>query len=374
MGDGIVSSAVPMASPRRPPPARTMPLAPWLRRNLFGNVGNAILTGLAVWALAVTLPGLIRWAVVDAVWSSHDPKACREAAGACWAVVAEKHRVMLFGTFPYDQHWRAMLAVAIVLALMVVSALRRFWSYRLCAAWVIAAAAVLILMLGGVFGLEPIGTHQWGGLPLTLLLFVGTIIGGMPAAILLALGRRSSLPAVRALCTGFIEIVRGVPLIAILFMASLMIPLFMPEGVSVDKVLRAQIGMIAFFAAYAAEIVRGGLQAIPREQYEAADAIGLGYRQSMTRIILPQALAITLPALMNDIIRAFKNTTFVSIIGLFDVLRATSTAIQDPVWTLFATEAYLFIALLYFAFCFTLSRYAAHIERGLAMGGRHEHG
>jgi general L-amino acid transport system permease protein len=363
-----VSSATPVNGPRRAPPLRQAPLLRWLRRNLFSNPGNAILTALAIWALTVTLPDFVRWAFIDAVWSSHDPKACRDTSGACWAVVAEKHRVMLFGTFPYDQHWRAVLAIGVILALMLVSAFRRFWSYGLFAAWLLGTAAVLVLMLGGVFGLAAIGTHQWGGLPLTLLLFVGTVIGGMPAAILLALGRRSTFPAIRALCIGFIEIVRGVPLIAILFMASLMIPLFMPEGVTVDKFLRAQIGMIAFFAAYAAEIVRGGLAAIPRQQYEAADAIGLTYRQSMARIILPQALAITLPALVNDIIRAFKNTTFVSIIGLFDVLRATSTAIQDPLWTLFATEAYLFIALLYFAFCFTLSRYAGHIERRLDRG------
>lgn len=365
----VVSSAVPVSSPRRAPPARRMPLLAWLRGHLFSSPGNAILTALALWGLFITLPGFIRWAVIDAVWSSHDPKACRNAGGACWAVIAEKHRVMLFGTFPYDQHWRAVAAVAVLLGMMGVSAFRRCWSYALLAAWGLTTAAVLTLMLGGVAGLPPIGTHQWGGLPLTLILFTGTVAGGMPAAILLALGRRSSLPAVRALSIGFIEIVRGVPLIAILFMASLMIPLFMPEGVTIDKVLRAQIGMIAFFAAYAAEIVRGGLAAIPRQQYEAAHAIGLSYAQAMRKIILPQALAIALPALVNDIIRAFKNTTFVSIIGLFDVLRATSTALQDPLWTLFAAEAYLFIAALYFAFCFTLSRYAAGIERDLARGG-----
>jgi general L-amino acid transport system permease protein len=369
---GIISSAIPVKSARRPPPVRTTPLILSLYRNLCGNAGNAALTGLAIWAITVTLPGLIHWALIDAVWSNHDPKACREAAGACWAVVAEKHRVMLFGTFPYGEHWRAVLAVAIVLALMAISALRRFWSYWLFAGWVLVTGVVLILMLGGIFGLQPVGTHQWGGLPLTLLLFVGTVVGGMPAAILLALGRRSSLPVIRALCIGFIEIVRGVPLIAILFMASLMIPLFLPAGVTVDKFLRAQIGMIMFFAAYAAEIVRGGLQAIPREQYEAAHAIGLSYWQANRRVILPQALAITLPALMNDIIRAFKNTTFVSIIGLFDVLRATSTALLDPLWSPFAAEAYLFLALLYFVFCFTLSRYAGHIERGLDRGDRHE--
>jgi general L-amino acid transport system permease protein len=366
----LISHAVPVHSPRRTRPIKAMPWLTWIRKRLFGGPWDALLTALAIWAIAVTLPRFVEWAFLEAAWSSHDPDACREAAGACWAVITEKHRVMLFGTFPYDQHWRAATAIAIMLGMMAVSAFHHLWSCRLAVAWLLAIAAVLALMLGGAFGLSPIGTHQWGGLPLTLMLFIGTVVGGVPAGILLALGRRSSLPAIRAVSIGFIEIVRGVPLIAILFMASLMIPLFMPEGVSVDKVLRAQIAMILFFAAYAAEVVRGGLAAIPRQQFEAADAIGLTYWQAHSRIILPQALAIALPALMNDIVRAFKNTTFVSIIGLFDMLRATSTALQDPRWTLFAPEAYLFLAALYFVFCGAMSAYARRIERGLPDGGR----
>lgn len=363
-----VSSATPTSSPRRPPPIAERGVVLWLRRNLFDTGFNTVMTLLALWALFVTIPEMIRWGILDAVWSTDDPQACREAAGACWAVVAEKHRVMLFGTFPYDQHWRGVLVIAIAIGMGVLSAFRRFWSYWLFAAWVGATVVVLILMLGGVFGLEPIGTHQWGGLPLTFVMFIGTVVGGMPLAVVLALGRRSNMPAIRAVCVGFIEIVRGVPLITVLFMASLMFPLFMPEGVTIDKFLRAQIGMILFFAAYAAEIVRGGLQAIPRGQYEAADTIGLSYWQKTGRIILPQAMRIVIPALMNDILRAFKNTTFVSIIGLFDVLRATSAALQDPLWVLFTIEAYLFIFLLYFVVCFAMSKYGEHLERDLAKG------
>ena len=233
---------------------------------------------------------------------------------------------------------------------------------------VAATAAVPVLQLGGVLGLTEIGTHQWGGLPLTLIMFAGTVVGGLPAAILLALGRRSSLPAIKALSVGFIEIVRGVPLITVLFMASLMFPLFVPDNFTVDKFVRAQIGMILFFGAYTAEIIRGGLQAIPRGQYEAADAGGLTYWQKTSRIILPQALRVVLPALMNDIIRAFKNTTLISIIGLFDVLGATSAAIQDPEWVLYALEAYLFIFALYFVFCFSMSKYSEHVEADLKRG------
>jgi general L-amino acid transport system permease protein len=274
----------------------------------------------------------------------------------------------LFGTFPYQEHWRGWLVIVIVVGLAIVSAFRRLWSWQLCLAWVVAIIAVLVLMLGGVLGMRRTGTHEWGGLPLTLLLFVGTVIGGLPLAILLALGRRSRLPIIQALSIGMIEIVRGVPLLAVLFIASVMFPLFVPEQLTIDKVLRAQIGMILFFAAYAAEVVRGGLQAIPRGQYEAADAIGLSYWQARRRIVLPQALRIVIPALMNDVIRAFKNTTFVSIIGLFDVLGATKAALEDPRWIRFAPETYLFVFALYFVFCLSMSKYSEGVERNLRKG------
>ena len=364
----VISFATPKASPIRLPPARQSGVILWLRTNLFSSLHNSVLTLLAMWALFITIPDFISWAFIDAVWQTDDPKTCRQASGACWAVIAEKHRVMLFGTFPYEEHWRGVLAIAIIIILAIISTFKRFWSYWLFLVWLVATGLVLLLMLGGVFGLKSIGTYQWGGLPLTLLMFVGTVVGGMPLAVFLALGRRSSMPAIKALCIGFIEIVRGVPLITVLFMASLMFPLFMPEGVTIDKVLRAQIGMIMFFAAYAAEIVRGGLQAISLGQYEAANAIGLSYWQKTNRIILPQALRVVLPALMNDIIRAFKNTTFISIIGLFDVLGATATALEDPLWVLYALEAYIFIFVLYFVFCFSMSRYSAHVERDLSEG------
>lgn len=363
-----VSFATPKSAPRRAPPEQASGVVLWLRKNLFSSLHNTVLTLLALWALFVTIPDFISWAFIDAVWHTDDPKVCREAVGACWAVIAEKHRVMLFGTFPYEEHWRGIATIVVIVGMAIFSAFKRFWSYWLFVAWLGVFAIVLMLQLGGVFGLTPTGTHEWGGLPLTLMMFIGTVVGGLPLAVLLALGRRSSLPAIKSVCIGFIEVVRGVPLITVLFMASLMFPLFMPEGVTIDKFLRAQIGMILFFAAFAAEIVRGGLQAIPRGQYEAADAVGLGYWQKTNRIILPQALRIVLPALMNDIIRAFKNTTFVSIIGLFDVLGATATALEDPLWVLFALEAYIFIFALYFVFCFAMSKYSEHIERDLSKG------
>jgi general L-amino acid transport system permease protein len=363
-----ISSAMAVSAARRPPPEHVSGLLLWVRINLFNGIHNCFLTGFALWAVFVTIPGFVQWALIDAVWVSDGPQACRAASGACWAVIAEKHRVILFGTFPYEEHWRGVLVIVIIVGMSILSAFRRFWSIKLVYAWIGATAIVFLLQFGGIFGLKPTGTHQWGGLPLTLIMFIGTILGGMPAAIFLALGRRSSLPAIKALCIGFVEIVRGVPLVTVLFMASLMFPLFMPENLTIDKFLRAQIGMIMFFGAYAAEIVRGGLQAISQGQYEAADGIGLTYWQKTNRIILPQALRIVLPALMNDIIRAFKNTTFISIIGLFDVLGATSTALEDPLWVLYALEAYLFIFALYFVFCFSMSKYSENVEKNLSKG------
>lgn len=368
MTPGPLSLAIPRASPRRAPPLRERGIVRWLRANLFRDVHNAVLTLLCLAALAIIAPSVLRWSITEAVWMSADGSECRQGAGACWAVVGEKYRLILFGTFPYQEHWRCWLVIIIVVGLAILSSFQRFWSWYLFAGWVAATAIVYVLMLGGVLGLQPTGTHEWGGLPLTLLLFIATIVGGLPSAILLALGRQSRLPVVQALSIGFIEIVRGVPLVAVLFIASVMFPLFVPEGLTIDKVLRAQIGMIAFFAAYAAEVVRGGLQAIPRGQYEAAHAIGLSYWQSTRRIVLPQALRIVIPALMNDIIRAFKNTTFVSIIGLFDVLGATKAALEDPRWIRFAPEAYLFVFALYFVFCLSMSKYSEKVELSLLRG------
>jgi general L-amino acid transport system permease protein len=339
-----------------------------VRINLFNSTFNTALTLACAAVLAATLPTLVRWALIDAVWTSADGEECRHALGACWAIIGEKYRLILFGTFPYQEHWRGALVIAIVVLLSIFSAFRRFWSARLFLIWIGAMLVILVLMLGGIFGLARIGVHEWGGLPLTLLLFVGTVVGGLPLAVVLALGRRSRLPVIHALCAGVIEITRGIPLLAVLFIASVMLPLFLPEQLTVDKVLRAQIGMIIFFAAYAAEAVRGGLQAVPRGQYEAADGIGLTYGQSMRRVVLPQALRVAIPGLMNEIIRAFKNTTFVSIIGLFDVLGATKAATEDPRWIRFAPEAYLFVLALYFLFCLAMSKYSETIERDLRRG------
>ncbi|MGE0722843.1 MAG: amino acid ABC transporter permease [Alphaproteobacteria bacterium] len=340
----------------------------WVRRGFFsGPVSTAITIVLALGA-AWIVPRLVDWALIDAVWRPTSPDVCREAVGACWAVVVEKHRLILFGTYPFDQQWRGWLVTAILFALVIASVMPRFWSPGLMAAWAVGLGAALALQFGGVLGLPYVPTEQWGGLPMTMLLFVGTVVGGLPLAILLALGRRSALPAVRTISIGYIEVVRGIPLVNILFVAALLFPLFMPEGVNFDKLLRAQIGMIAFFAAYAAEVVRGGLQAVAKGQYEAADSLGLGYWTRTRLIVLPQALRIVIPPLLNDVIRAFKNTSLLLIIGLFDILGATRAALEDPNWARHYFEAYLFVAALYFLFCFSMSRYSERMERTLARG------
>ena len=360
------SFALTGGGPPRPPPVVARGPVGWLRRNLFASPFDALVTLALAAAVAWFVPRAFAWAVLDAVWWAPDGTACRTAAGACWAVVAEKHRLILFGTYPYAEQWRGALVILLFVAAIGFSAIGRVGTRAKLAVWIAASVATLVLMLGGVFGLRPIGTHLWGGLPLTIVIFVATVAGGLPLAILLALGRQSALPAIRAVSVGVIEVVRGLPLIAVLFVASLIFPLFVPPELQVDKLVRAIIGMIIFFGAYAAEIVRGGLQAIPAGQHEAAKALGLGYGLRMRLVVLPQALALVVPALLNDIIRAFKNTTFVAILGLFDVLGATKVALEDPAWVRHAPEVYLFIFLLYLLFCLAFSRHGMAVERRLA--------
>ena len=225
-----------------------------------------------------------------------------------------------------------------------------------------------LLMWGGLPGLPFVSDEKWGGLPLTLILSTAGIGLSFPLAVLLALGRRSELPAVRAGCVAYIELWRGVPLVSVLFMASIMFPLFLPEGFTIDKLLRAQLGIVLFTAAYVAETVRGGLQAIPRGQYEAADAIGLGYWRKMRLVILPQALRLVIPPLVGQFITTFKDTSLVIIIGLYDLLSSSKVALADPQWRGFYVEGYLVAALIYFVFTFSMSRYSQYLERRLGRG------
>ena len=335
----------------------------WARENLFAGWASTVATLAVALVLLKLAPPFVEWAFVDAVWRPDAP-ACRAAQGACWGFIAEKHRFILFGTYPFEQHWRPALATLLLIGLWIVSLIRIFWKRWLALVWAGGLALIGVLMWGGVLGLPYVENERWGGLILTLLLSTFGLAAAFPLSILLALGRRSELPAIRALCIGYIELVRGVPLISLLFMASVMLPLFLPVGLSIDKLLRAQIALILFAAAYLAEVVRGGLQAIPRAQYEMADALGLTYWQKTLHVVLPQALRIAVPPLVNTFIGFFKDTSLVLIIGLFDLLSTIKVSLTDPAWSGFGVEAYVFAALVYFAFCYAMSLYSRRLERG----------
>lgn len=361
----------PAARKSEPPPTEKIGALRWLRRNLFNSPLNSALTVVAAALVAYWGWSFIRWGILDAVWYTKDHNVCRQAAGACWAVIAEKHRPMLFGVYPYEEHWRLIVALVVYLATVTATLTPACWKRSiLIPLWTVSLAVIATMLWGGVFGLTYVDSGQWGGLPLTMVLFTGTVVVGFPIAILLALGRRSRLPAVKAISVTLIESMRGVPLITILFVAANVFPLFLPEGMEIDKLLRVVVGMAIFFACYQAEVIRGGLQAIPRGQYEAAEALGLGYWRMTYKIVLPQALRICLPGIVNHIIAALKNTSFVLIIGLFDILTATTAVMQDPLWRRFFVEAYLFVAAVYFIFCFALSKYSQQVERWLNEGRR----
>lgn len=350
-------------------PNANIPMGTWVKQNLFKNLFQSFLT-IVVGSLILWVGWkLLNWGVINAVFYTQDPADCRAASGACWAVIVEKHRPMLFGLYPFDEHWRLVWVIAIYLISLVISLAPRFWNFKLLVPlWIFAVTSISILMFGGVFGLTYVPTSEWGGLPLTIILFSGTVIIGMPFAVMLALGRRSPMPIAKGLSVVFIEGIRGVPLITILFVAVNIFPLFLPQGVEINKLLRITIGIAIFFSCYQAEVIRGGLQAIPRGQYEAAASINLSYWQTTQRIILPQALRIALPSITNHIIAAMKNTSFVIIIGLFDILTATTAVMQDPLWRRYYIEAYLFIAFIYLFFGYALSRYGRQVEKWINVG------
>lgn len=355
----------------RPPAGVAGPWA-WARRNLFGSWWSTAVTLLLGYLLLRFALAFVLWAFVDAVWSvpyqgdKPDTGACQAAQGACWAVVADKYRLILFGRYPYASQWRPALCVLLFIGLYVVSAVRRFWRKELVLIWIATLAAIGVLMWGGVLGLLPVPEDQWGGLPITLILATFGLAFAFPLAILVALGRRAaSLPAVRLLCVLYVELIRGVPLVALLFMASVMFPLFLPDGVYINKLLRAQIAIILFAAAYLAEVVRAGLQGLSKGQSEAAEALGLTYWQKMRLVVLPQALRLVIPPLVNTFIGFFKDTSLVLIVGMFDLLMMGKVALSDPPWISYSTEVYLVLALIYMAFCYAMSRYSRRLEYGL---------
>ncbi|HZP74535.1 MAG TPA: amino acid ABC transporter permease [Pseudolabrys sp.] len=345
------------------------PLA-WMRANLFSSWLSTAITLAIAYLLIRGIVGFVEWGLIKAVWAVPDSQtqACRalQGAGACWAVITEKHRFILFGTYPFEEQWRGAIVIVIFVVLYAISATRAFWRKELILIWLAALSVIAVLMWGGVFGLTYVAQDRWGGLPVTLILATFGLAFGFPLGVVVALGRRSDLPAIKALCVLYVELIRGVPLVSLLFMASVMFPLFLPEGINVDKLLRAQAAIILFAGAYLAEVVRGGLQALPKGQYEAADALGLSYWKKTGLVVLPQALRLVIPPLVNTFIGFFKDTSLVLIIGIFDLLTAGKTAIVEPAWQGFSLEVYVFVGVIYFAFCFAMSRYSQGLEAGLS--------
>ena len=355
--------------PARPAPRHTVGAMARLRLNFFSSLPNTLVTVLLLTAAGWLLLKGLDWGVIHAVFAA-DADRCQAARGlgACWGVVNEKARFILLGRYPQEEQWRPVLASFALMTPVFASCSRRFWRPSLALVWVVGLALFFVLMGGGVGGLGKVPTDLWGGLPLTLMLTVLSMVLAFPLAVLVALGRRSDMPAIRAMCLAYIELVRGVPLISVLFMASFMFPLFMPVGKTPDVLVRVVIGITLFAAAYMAEIIRGGLQTVGRGQIEAAASMGLTYWQAQRKIVLPQALAAVVPSIVNNFISLFKDTSLVTIVSLYELTGALSLALgSDPNWRPFKIEAYLFIAAIYFAFCYAMSRYSLRLEKRLAV-------
>jgi general L-amino acid transport system permease protein len=375
MSESVATAGTLATTTREQPPSSVVGPWPWIRSNLLNSWWSTAVTLVLGYVIVRVVFGLVEWGIVHAIWSVPyndkgiaDTSVCQNAkgTGACWAIIADKYRLILFGRYPYDQHWRPAIVVLLFIGLYVVSSMRRFWRKELVLVWLGTLVLVGVLMWGGVLGLTEVPEDAWGGLPITLILATFGAAFSFPLAVLVALGRRSTkMPAVKMLCVLYVELIRGVPLISVLFMASVMFPLFMPAGVNIDKLLRAQIAFILFAGAYRAEVVRGGLQSLPKGQAEAADALGLNYWQKTSFIILPQALKLVIPPLVNTFIGFFKDTSLVLIIGIFDLLTMGKVALSDPPWQSFSTEIYIALAAVYIAFCFAMSKYSRNLERDL---------
>ena len=337
----------------------------WVRANLFKGWFNSLLTILTLYLLWQVVPPIIRWAFIDSVWNTTGA-VCRDADGACWSVITNNFRFIFFGFYPYDEQWRPLIAMLILFGLLFYSRDRNHWTKYLGYSWIAGLVIMGFLMKGGLFGLTSVESTKWGGLPLTLLLSIFGLTAAYPLGVVLALGRQSRLPAIKVLCVVYIELIRGVPLISLLFMGSIIFPLFLPEGITINKILRAQVAIILFTAAYIAEVIRGGLQGMSRGQYEAAESIGLNYYLTMRLVILPQALKIVIPPTVSILISAFKDTSLVVIIALFDLLKTSQTVLSNPEWLGFSREAYIFVAILYFLGCFSMANYSRKLEKELS--------
>ncbi|MBP2549638.1 general L-amino acid transport system permease protein [Neorhizobium galegae] len=368
-------------NPPLPAPTGQGGLTRWLRLNLFPTPKDTVLTILALALLAYIVPVLVQWLFIDATWTGVDRKACATVSqggvlpdgqsGACWAFVSAKFQQFIFGRYTYEERWRPLLVMAMFVILLIPMLIPKvpYKGWNALALFIVLPVVSFFLLIGG-FGLPHVETQLWGGLMITLILSFFGIAVSLPLGIILALGRRSNLPVIKMLCVVFIEVIRGIPLITVLFMASVMLPLFLPVGWTFDKLLRALIGVSLFSSAYMAEVIRGGLQAIPKGQFEGADSLGLSYWQKIRLIIMPQALKLVIPGIVNTFIGLFKDTSLVSIIGMFDLLGIVTLNQADANWSTPVTPVtgYVFAGFVFWIFCFGMSRYSLFMERHLDTG------
>lgn len=346
-------------------------LAARVHRRFFRTPLDSIISVVTLAVLGFVGWHLLNWAVLDAVWTTPDGTSdvCRGIDGACWAVIEQRWRLILFGLFPYEEQWRSSLACVVLVVIVVLSCLPPLWTaLRLSLVWVGGFAAFFLLMRGGILGMTVVTPSEWGGLTLTAFFFVTGILIGMPLAIALALLRRSPLPVMSGTAAIIIDGVRSLPLVTILFTAALILPFVLPGWLLGDKIWRVILGFALFYAVYQAEIIRSGIQSLPGGQEEAAKALGLGYLHRVTRIILPQAFRNALPPTINQLVITFKETSLIVIIGFFDILASGNAAYGTGEWSFAYTEVYVFVALIYFVFVFSLSRYGAYLERRMRVG------
>ncbi|MBX3569235.1 MAG: amino acid ABC transporter permease [Rhizobiaceae bacterium] len=347
----------------RAPTRLRLPLAYRVVDGLFGSPLNIAITLATILLIAWIVPPLLRWTVLDATWTGTSAD-CAARDGACWAFVTAKIRFFLFAFYPSELHWRPAAVIILLLGLLTIAAIPRFWRREV----LVAAPLVILacwLLMAGVFG-TPVAPNQWGGLPVTLLVWTVCFALSLPLAVVLALARRSSLTGLRYLAVAYIELMRGTPMVAILYAATLILPMALPEGLTIEKLPRAMILVTLFWTAYTAEVIRGGLQVIPPGQQEAATALGLGYWKTIYLVVMPQALRVVIPGLVNLVIGFFLATSLLAVIGIFDLLNAAKASATDPAWLGYYDESYLIAAAVYFAFGYGGSRYSQWLEKRLS--------
>lgn len=338
-------------------------LAELVRANLFGNTRDTLITLVLVVLITALTWWAVDWLFLSAAAPWAESALCAETSGACWPFIVEKHRLILFGTYPFDLHWRPFIASLLLVGGVGISMLPSFHNMRLAWLWCGIGALFYVLMRGGLFGLDYVQPERWNGLPVLLMLAIFGLVFAFPVGVLLSLARHQNhLPAIRAFAVVYIELVRGVPMIMVLFLGLFVLPLMMPESITLDPLLTTMIALVFFHAAYFAESVRGGLQSVPRGQYEAADSQGLSYAQKIRLIVLPQALRKSMPGIMNTVLGAYKDTSLVVIIGIHDIMATAKMAFSDPSWQRYGLEAYLFVGIWYLATCWCLSSYSRWLE------------